>query len=116
MGRRDSVGAPTAMGINGLLYHAKELVPVFGWPCKDYLGDEPDSMSIACTTPANLKCISNGSLLFDRRNDNGTRTARWFVHYPINNYNVTLNIGNYKHIHDEYEAIDGELCYRLIIT
>ncbi len=79
------------------------------WPCKDYLGDEPDSMSIACTTPANLKCISNGSLLFDRRNDNGTRTARWFVHYPINNYNVTLNIGNYKHIHDEYEAIDGEL-------
>lgn len=79
------------------------------WPCKDYLGDEPDSMAISCTTPSNLRCISNGIQLFDRRNDNGTRTTKWFVSYPINNYNVTLNIGDYVQIHDEYEAADGDV-------
>lgn len=24
------------------------------WPCKDYLGDEPDSMRISCTIPSGL--------------------------------------------------------------
>src|ERR1019366_5580497 len=30
------------------------------WPCKDYLGDEPDSMRIICTVPNGLKVVSNG--------------------------------------------------------
>ena len=28
--------------------------------------------------------------------------SEWFVSYPINNYNVTLNIGNYVHFSDNY--------------
>jgi hypothetical protein len=24
----------------------------------------------------------------------------WFVHYPINNYDVSVNIGNYQHFSD----------------
>jgi aminopeptidase N len=32
------------------------------WPCKDYLGDEPDSMRISCNVPTGLYCVANGNL------------------------------------------------------
>ena len=28
--------------------------------------------------------------------------SEWFVSYPINNYNVTLNIGDYEHFSEAY--------------
>jgi aminopeptidase N len=76
------------------------------WPCKDYLGDEPDSMRVICTVPKGLKCIANGNDEGGKRNQDGTMTYRWFVSYPINNYNISLNIGDYVHFHDEYTAAD----------
>lgn len=79
------------------------------WPCKDYLGDEPDSMRISCTYPASLKFIGNGALQSERTNADGTATTSWIVRYPINTYNVTLNIGDYVQIHDEYTAADSSV-------
>ncbi|MDB5284345.1 MAG: aminopeptidase [Bacteroidota bacterium] len=76
------------------------------WPCKDYLGDEPDSMRIICTIPNGLKCVSNGVEEREVANDS-TTTFYWKVSYPINNYNVTLNIADYAHFSDEYIADDG---------
>lgn len=76
------------------------------WPCKDYLGDEPDSMRMICTIPKGLKCVANGNDEGEIRNEDGTVTYRWFISYPINNYNVTLNIADYVHIHDEYTSTD----------
>ena len=32
----------------------------------------------------------------------------WFVSYPINSYNVTVNIGKYVHFSDTYIAMDGD--------
>jgi len=32
----------------------------------------------------------------------------WKVSYPINNYNVTLNVGEYEHLSDVYVADDGD--------
>lgn len=78
------------------------------WPCKDHLSDEPDSMDIRCQVPSNLKCISNGQdrgVYVDQR---GVKTHHWHVSYPINNYNVTLNIGDYVQLHDTYSALDGD--------
>ena len=71
------------------------------WPCKDHLSDEPDSMRITCTTPGEVQFIGNGNLESDFFEKNN-RTSTWFVSYPINTYNVTLNIGNYSHLQDEY--------------
>ncbi|WP_119081036.1 M1 family metallopeptidase [Chitinophaga alhagiae] len=72
------------------------------WPDKDHLSDEPDSMLISVTMPEGLQNISNGRLrsritLPDKR----VRTE-WAVTYPINNYNVTVNIGDYREITDRY--------------
>ena len=76
------------------------------WPCKDHQSDEPDSMKITCTTNKSFPIISNGNLMYDStfiNNDNQkSRVASWFVSYPINNYNVTLNIGDYINFRDKY--------------
>ncbi|MBL0308330.1 MAG: M1 family metallopeptidase [Bacteroidetes bacterium] len=78
------------------------------WPMKDHLSDEPDSMRIICTVPSGLQCISNGvEENVNMRGDN-TTTFHWKVSYPINSYNVTLNIGDYVHFADQYVAADGE--------
>jgi aminopeptidase N len=78
------------------------------WPCKDHLSDEPDSMDIHCQVPADLVCVSNGQdrgITFD---DHGTKTCNWHVSYPINNYNVSINVGDYVHLHDVYEDEIGD--------
>jgi hypothetical protein len=72
------------------------------WPCKDHLSDEPDSMRISVTIPDNLVEISNGRLLDTVSLPGNRKRFNWFVSYPINNYNVVVNIGNYKHFSDVF--------------
>jgi aminopeptidase N len=74
------------------------------WPCKDHMYDEPDSMAIAVTVPALLTDVSNGRLRGISRNDNDTRTFKWFVRNPINNYGVNVNIANYFHFTDTLQT------------
>ncbi len=76
------------------------------WPCKDWLGDEPDSMRIHCNVPGGLRCVSNGREEPASEKEDGTTTYNWLVSYPINSYNVTLNIGDYVEFSDEYIADD----------
>jgi len=78
------------------------------WPNKDHLSDEPDSMRIRCAVPENLVCVSNGNLKKVSNLEDGFRLFDWFVSYPINNYNVSLNIGDYVNIKDTYTALDGD--------
>ena len=35
--------------------------------------------------------------------------SKWFVSYPISNYNVTVNIGDYIHIEDYYVSVNDTL-------
>jgi aminopeptidase N len=77
------------------------------WPNKDYLGDEPDSMRVICTVPTGLMLVSNGNLEKETANPDNTTTFDWRIGYPINNYNVTLNLADYAHFSDEYVAEDG---------
>jgi len=75
------------------------------WPTKDYLADEPDSQRIAITVPDPLIDVSNGRLRRSTHNGDGTTTYEWFVTSPINNYDVTINAGQYTHFSD---TLDGE--------
>ncbi|WP_161627768.1 M1 family metallopeptidase [Eisenibacter elegans] len=78
------------------------------WPNKDHLSEEPDSMRIRCAVPQGLMCVANGRLRGTQQLENDLVQFDWFVSYPINNYNVTLNIANYAHFEDVYEAADGD--------
>lgn len=76
------------------------------WPNKDHLSDEPDSMRISVTVPSRLTEISNGRLLRKVPLANNQTRHDWYVSYPINNYNVTLNIGKYTHLRNTYVTTD----------
>lgn len=67
------------------------------WPNKDHLSDKPDSMRISITVPDDLVAVSNGKLESVRRLRARKKQYRWFVSYPINNYNVSINIADYAH-------------------
>lgn len=74
------------------------------WPNKDHQSDEPDSMMISATVPSSLMNVSNGRLRNKVDFGNGWTRYDWFVSYPINNYNVTLNIAQYAHFRDWYAS------------
>lgn len=78
------------------------------WPNKDHQSDEPDSMLISCQVPSGLQCVANGNLrLHDvRKSTMHYNTYHWFVSNPINNYDVSLNIGDYTHFSDVF--VSGE--------
>jgi len=78
------------------------------WPCKDHPSDEPDSVSLHYTVPADLVCVANGKLKSVEDNHNGTKTWNWFVSTPINNYCVTIYLGPYKSIEYDYTSVTGE--------
>jgi aminopeptidase N len=65
------------------------------WPNKDQWRDEPDEMRISVAIPSDLVDVSNGRFLGKTDLGDGYTRWDWRVHYPINSYNVSVNIGNY---------------------
>ncbi len=78
------------------------------WPNKDHLSDEPESMDISIAVPNHLMCIANGRLVGSEDMKDDFKKFHWEVAYPINNYNVSINIAHYAHFSDTYTAQDGE--------
>jgi aminopeptidase N len=79
------------------------------WPNKDHLSDEVDSMMISITVPTGLKDVSNGRLRKVTDLNDGYTRFDWFVANPINNYDVTANIGDYTEFTDAYNGEKGKL-------
>ena len=93
------------------------------FPNKDHLSDEPDSVRFSCAVPKGLVFVSNGNLRSTKELRPTTQTSdnkalegvkempytefEWFVSYPINNYNITLNIADYANFKEVYTAQDG---------
>jgi aminopeptidase N len=69
------------------------------WPCQDNWSMEPDSMQVTVISPQDLMGISNGVLQSKASRNNKTYTT-WKIHYPINLYNISVNIGHYVHYAD----------------
>jgi len=70
------------------------------WPNKDQQPDEVDSMTISITVPSELTDVSNGRFMSAEDLGNGKTKYSWKVHYPINNYSVSVNIADYTHFAD----------------
>jgi aminopeptidase N len=70
------------------------------WPNKDQWRDEVKNMEISVSIPNDLVDVSNGKFMGKTDLGDGYTRWNWFVHYPINNYDASLNIGNYVHFSD----------------
>lgn len=76
------------------------------WPTKAELGDKPDSVKINVTIPRTkdpFQVICNGQSKGRTQSDDST-TFHWLITYPITNYNVTINVGAFKHFSEQYES------------
>ncbi len=79
------------------------------WPNKDHQSDEPDSMMISIVVPADLCAVSNGRLRSVVNKSGRRKEYNWVVQNPINNYGVTMNIGNYVELNDRFSGERGNL-------
>jgi len=69
------------------------------WPNKDHITAEGDSVRMVYTVPSNLFAVGNGKLRSITSNGNKS-SYEWFVKNPINNYNISVQIGNYVAVQD----------------
>lgn len=87
------------------------------WPSKDQWRDEPDEgIDIRVAVPNGLTDVSNGAFLGKTDLGDGYSRWDWRVHYPINSYNVSLNIAEYVHFSEtlgdlplDYYVLAGSL-------
>jgi aminopeptidase N len=98
---KDSTGtdwvAITAEGTGGKLY----------FPCKDHPSDEPDQgVDLIVTVPRGL-LVAGPGLLKETIHKGSLSTFHWKTIYPINNYSIVFNIGNYEVVRREYTTING---------
>jgi aminopeptidase N len=75
------------------------------WPNKDQWRDEVESMDISVAIPNNLVDVSNGKFIGKTGLGDDYTRWDWHISYPINNYCVSLNIGNYVHFGDTYNEM-----------
>jgi aminopeptidase N len=78
-------------------------------PCKDQWDDEPNSVNINLRVPKGLVGVSNGRLLRRKSYPDGTDGFEWEVSSPINHYNITVNVGDFKHWEDHYVSANGKI-------
>lgn len=79
------------------------------WPNKDQWRDEVENMDISIEAPSDLIEVSNGRFRDKQELPDGYTRWNWHVSYPINNYDVSLNVG--KYVHFDYRYGDLTLDY-----
>jgi aminopeptidase N len=75
------------------------------WPNKDQWRDEVEAMDISVEAPSDLVEVSNGRFQGKTDLHDGYTRWDWKVQYPINNYDVSLNIGTYTRFTDSYNGL-----------
>ncbi|HLN95043.1 MAG TPA: M1 family metallopeptidase [Flavobacterium sp.] len=77
------------------------------YPVKDSQSDEPeDGATIAISVPDGLMGVSNGRFVKSEPSGDGYTKWSWRVVNPINNYDITLNVGDYVHFGETYGTLD----------
>ncbi len=98
---QDSAGHPwiavTAEGTGGKIY----------FPAKDHPSDEPDEgVDLTIRVPKGL-VVAGPGLLADVKTRGGWSAYHWKTNYPINNYSIVFNVGDYTVVSRTYTTIKG---------
>ncbi|CAN5232010.1 M1 family metallopeptidase [soil metagenome] len=76
------------------------------YPNKDHQTAEPAETLIEVAVPNGLMNVSNGRFVGSQDLGDGYTRWSWKVSYPINNYNIVLNIAKYAHFSDSFRDLD----------
>ncbi len=77
------------------------------YPVKDTQTDEPDwGASVKVAVPNGLMNVSNGRFIGQQDLKDGYTRWDWEVKSPINSYNISVNIADYAHLHDQHNGLD----------
>lgn len=97
-------GQPKGEGFNFGEHNSVPMISTYGlpfnaqqwWPCKDTPLDKADLLDLELTVPSSLVAASNGKLIKEANNNDGTKTFFWSVRYPIYPDTVSLAITDYQ--------------------
>ena len=73
------------------------------WPTKELFSDKCDSADLYFEVPSDLQAISNGQLTGVEKNG-AAAVYHWKVTYPINNYNISVTIGDFRHFGKKFRS------------
>ena len=76
----------------------------FWFPCVDDLGQK-HSFELMATVPGTWFALSNGNLVSNRKNGDGTRTFHWRQEKPLATYLMTLAAGEFTRIDASREGL-----------
>ncbi len=76
------------------------------FPGKDTPADKVDSCDVIVTAPDIFYTVSNGVLINEIDNGDGTKTFHWKEHHPIAQYLISLAMTNYAEYDNYY--VDGQ--------
>ena len=74
-------------------------VPIYDYP------NERATFECKLTVDKNLKAISNGELVSQIDNEDGTHTFHWRENFPMVSYLISFAIGDYVKVEDKYEDL-----------
>ncbi len=78
------------------------------WPSKDTPADKADSSDVWITSDEFFVSVSNGNLVEEINNGNGTKTYKWKNSYPIAHYLISLAMTNYAIYQNDFEYEPGK--------
>ena len=76
----------------------------YWFPTYDHPNDKT-TWELVATVPRGYTAISNGRVVGDRRHRDGTRTLHWSQDKPASTYLVSLIVGQYVRVHDQWHGI-----------
>ncbi len=89
---------------NPALWTLSEPYGASDWfPCKDTPADKADSSEVWITADDFFYSVSNGKLIAEIINGNGTKTFKWKNSYPIAHYLISLAMTNYAIYEQQFE-------------
>ena len=74
------------------------------FPTYDFPNDK-ESWELLATVPARMTVVSNGRLVSDVRNKDGSHTTHWSQELPSATYLISVAIAPYARIHDQWRGI-----------
>ncbi|MBL7014454.1 MAG: M1 family metallopeptidase [Candidatus Marinimicrobia bacterium] len=73
-------------------------------PLYDYPNDKA-TFEMIITVPDSLVAVSNGELISEKLNKDGTKTFHWKENFPMSSYLISFVVGDYVRVEDQFEDI-----------